>query len=440
MTSIATTELRDRLGEPGLTDRRRPHGWPPTTAGASAASRAAATSRAPSSSRAPGSTSEDDAEIERQLDAKGITPGRTIVVYGDGPDDAATLRGPPDAARLRRRPDLRRRLPGLGRGRQPAGRAPAAVPEARLHGVAARAHRRRHARYLRRHGLPPLPRELRGPRGVRGEPPPRRAVPRHQPSRGPGRLEPPLPRRDRGDPARARDHRRHDGRPVRPRHGRRREREVAGPTGRPDRRDPGGAHPELRRGDATSASSTAATTGGSTAAIRSRRSSASRHRSTTFGVADPAAARLHRRHRRGQGDHRRRPGRPRQRANLARAHRRGQRLQLHRPGRPDRRRRLGQLRHRRVPHAALPQHRQHDAGLPGDRGQLGRGRHHPRQARRVLLRHRLARRPRPGSTPSCMDWPRIAVYDGGWFEWSADPVNNPIEIGEPERRRDEAAA
>jgi thiosulfate/3-mercaptopyruvate sulfurtransferase len=26
-------------------------------------------------------------------------------------------------------------------------------------------------------------------------------------------------------------------------------------------------------------------------------------------------------------------------------------------------------------------------------------------------------------------WPRIAVYDGGWFEWSADPVNNPIEVG-----------
>ncbi len=29
------------------------------------------------------------------------------------------------------------------------------------------------------------------------------------------------------------------------------------------------------------------------------------------------------------------------------------------------------------------------------------------------------------------DWPRIAVYDGGWFEWSQDPVNNPIEVGEP---------
>jgi thiosulfate/3-mercaptopyruvate sulfurtransferase len=36
-----------------------------------------------------------------------------------------------------------------------------------------------------------------------------------------------------------------------------------------------------------------------------------------------------------------------------------------------------------------------------------------------------------------MGWPRIAVYDGGWFEWSQDPVNNPIEIGVPE---DEFAA
>ncbi len=34
-------------------------------------------------------------------------------------------------------------------------------------------------------------------------------------------------------------------------------------------------------------------------------------------------------------------------------------------------------------------------------------------------------------------WERIAVYDGGWFEWSKDPVNNPIEVGEPQ---DEYAA
>jgi thiosulfate/3-mercaptopyruvate sulfurtransferase len=36
-----------------------------------------------------------------------------------------------------------------------------------------------------------------------------------------------------------------------------------------------------------------------------------------------------------------------------------------------------------------------------------------------------------------MGWPRIAVYDGGWYEWSADPWN-PIEVGVVEE--DEAAA
>ena len=30
-----------------------------------------------------------------------------------------------------------------------------------------------------------------------------------------------------------------------------------------------------------------------------------------------------------------------------------------------------------------------------------------------------------------MGWPRISVYDGGWFEWSQDPVANPIEMGLP---------
>ena len=31
-----------------------------------------------------------------------------------------------------------------------------------------------------------------------------------------------------------------------------------------------------------------------------------------------------------------------------------------------------------------------------------------------------------------MGWPRVSVYDGGWFEWSNDP-NNPTETGIPER-------
>jgi thiosulfate/3-mercaptopyruvate sulfurtransferase len=30
-------------------------------------------------------------------------------------------------------------------------------------------------------------------------------------------------------------------------------------------------------------------------------------------------------------------------------------------------------------------------------------------------------------------WPKVSVYDGGWFEWSNDP-NNPIEKGEPEEK------
>jgi thiosulfate/3-mercaptopyruvate sulfurtransferase len=28
-----------------------------------------------------------------------------------------------------------------------------------------------------------------------------------------------------------------------------------------------------------------------------------------------------------------------------------------------------------------------------------------------------------------MNWPRVSVFDGGWFEWSNDPAN-PTETGE----------
>ena len=31
-----------------------------------------------------------------------------------------------------------------------------------------------------------------------------------------------------------------------------------------------------------------------------------------------------------------------------------------------------------------------------------------------------------------MGWQNIAVYDGGWFEWSKDQINNPIEVGDPD--------
>jgi len=33
-----------------------------------------------------------------------------------------------------------------------------------------------------------------------------------------------------------------------------------------------------------------------------------------------------------------------------------------------------------------------------------------------------------------MGWPRVSVYDGGWFEWSADP-GNPYETGIPEQSK-----
>ena len=120
-----------------------------------------------------------------------------------------------------------------------------------------------------------------------------------------------------------------------------------------------------------------------------------------------------------------------QRSDVARAHRRGQRLQLHRPGRSDRRRRVGQLRHRRVPHAALPQCRQHDAGVSGDRGQLGPGRHPARQVGRVLLRDRLAGRETwfyaylHGLGPDRRVRRRLVRVEPG-------PDNNPIQVGEPE--------
>ena len=39
-----------------------------------------------------------------------------------------------------------------------------------------------------------------------------------------------------------------------------------------------------------------------------------------------------------------------------------------------------------------------------------------------------------------MDWQHVAVYDGGWFEWSMNPGENPIEVGEPDDLKEEVAA
>jgi molybdopterin synthase sulfurtransferase len=35
-----------------------------------------------------------------------------------------------------------------------------------------------------------------------------------------------------------------------------------------------------------------------------------------------------------------------------------------------------------------------------------------------------------------MGWPRTSVYDGGWFEWSKDPISNPTHFGDDEVDKD----
>src|SRR5439155_15159617 len=139
----------------------------------------------------------------------------------------------------------------------------------------------------------------------------------------------------------------------------------------------------------------------------------------------------HRRHRGGEGDPARsRRSRPRQRPDLERAHRQGQRLQLHRCG----------------------------GRIAGDVwGNCGSDAYHMEHYRNVDNTMRAypeiaANWRSAGIAPDkwvafycgtgwragetwfyayLMGWPRIAVYDGGWFEWSQDPVSNPIEVGEP---------
>ena len=278
--TISTDELHRRLSDPGLTIVDvRPiaayNGW-----------RLQGEARG---GHIPGATifpsawlrSVDEAEIKRLLLAKGITPDRTIVVYGDGAEDAPAL----DArlAELGHDDVLRYEagFPAWAADDAPADRAPPELRPPRPRRVAPPAARRRAPRGLRQRQVPALPRQLRRARGVRGEPPPGRPLPRHEPARGPGRLEPPVARRDRRHAACPRHHPRHDRRPLRPRHRRRRQREVAGPAGRADRRDAGRADPALRRRRRTSGCSTAATTGGSPTAIRSRPSSASPRRSPT---------------------------------------------------------------------------------------------------------------------------------------------------------------
>src|SRR4029077_8249820 len=90
MISSDTTELLERLADPAVTvvDVRRTaafNGWRLQGEGRGG--------HIPGAVAFPRAwlDSEDEAEIERQLAAKGIVPDRGIVIYGDGPDDARAL-------------------------------------------------------------------------------------------------------------------------------------------------------------------------------------------------------------------------------------------------------------------------------------------------------------------------------------------------------------
>ena len=103
--AISTDELRDRLGDPALTIVDvRPlaayNGW-----------RLRGEARGghiPGAVAFPGDwlRSVDAPEIERLLRSKGVEPGRSIVIYGDGPDDTVPLASHLLRERPRGRPQL----------------------------------------------------------------------------------------------------------------------------------------------------------------------------------------------------------------------------------------------------------------------------------------------------------------------------------------------
>ena len=143
----------------------------------------------------------DDAEIHRLLAAKQVTADRDVVVYGDGPDDATGFAGALatlgvegalvyDAGFPAWAADASRPLERLPRYESLVhipwlrdvlgGRSPEAPPNDEL---------------------PPVPRQFRGPRGIRRGPHPGRALPRHELAGGSGRLEPPVTRGHRSSPS-----------------------------------------------------------------------------------------------------------------------------------------------------------------------------------------------------------------------------------------------
>ena len=230
---ISTDELRRRLLDPDLTivDVRPLHaynGW--RLDGEARGGHILGAVAFPSAWLA----SVDDAEVVRLLHSKEIVTSQEVVLYGAADDVSAV------GARLTELGHTGVRSYELERvvgGREPARRASPELRPARPHRMAPAGARRRPPRGCAGRTLPALPRQLRRPRGVRGESPPRRLVPRHEPAREPRGLEPSHAGGARRRRARARHHARHDGHPLRPRH-RRATRTRSGPVVAPGRSPP----------------------------------------------------------------------------------------------------------------------------------------------------------------------------------------------------------
>ena len=237
MSSISTSELQQRLDEPGADRRRHP--------AARRLQRLAHQRRAtrrphPGRRRLPRGVADDrgrsgDRPAPRDQGDHRRSRDRRLRRWTGRYDGICRC---PPSPRHRDRERSCRRRGRLGRRRDAAARASPALRGPRPHPVAPRRARRPEPRGAAERCVPPLPRQLRGSRGVRGGPYPGRALPRHQLARGPGRLEPPVARGDRGRPGLARHHPRHHGRALRPRHRGRRQREVARAVGRDRSRRP----------------------------------------------------------------------------------------------------------------------------------------------------------------------------------------------------------
>ena len=429
--SISTTELLERLGDPGVTIVDvRPiaayNGW--------RLQGEARGGHIPGAKAFPAAwlRSIDEVEIERLLHDKGITPDRTIVVYGDGAEDAAAL----DARlTLLGHPDILRYDAGFA-----AWAADERLPIERL----PKYERLVHVEWLRQLLAGEGPEAYDNDKfllfhvnfGVPEE---------YEEGHLPGalyldtnRLENPADWNRRSPEEIEATVRAlgitHDTTVValRPRHGGRRQREVAGPSGRADRRDPRRAHPAATPASTTSACSTAATTGGSPTDIRSRPCCASRRRSRASASRSrsaPTTSSTSARPRRSWPTRRA----PRSSASAPGASTSATSAATTTSARPaaspatsgataaPTRTTCSTTATWTTRCAPIPEIAANweEAGITRDKWvafYCGTGWRAAETWFYAFL----------------MDWPRIAVYDGGWFEWSQDPINNPIEVGEPE--------